>query len=309
MSACRRHTVFVYCSHMYLVVGATGPIGLGGEICRLLRSAGRPTRALVRRTSDSQRIEKLRELGVELVEGDLKDPRSLELACRGARTVVSTASIMVSRQPDDTVERVDGRGQRDLIDAATACGVGSFIYVSFSGRIDREFPFRDAKRDVERHLKSTNLAYTILRPTFYMEVWLTPISGFDHANARAIVYGDGQNRISWLSFHDVARFAVMCIDNASARRVTLELGGPEALSPLEVVRIFEELSGRRFELEFVPVAALAQQQISGGDSWERSLAGLRRCYADGDVVDMSALAQRFPIALTTVRDWATRRLR
>src|SRR5262245_55366707 len=131
-----------------LVVGATGPIGLGGEICRLLRSKGRPTRALVRRTSDPQRTASLRGLGVDLVEGDLKDPRSLEAACRGVRAVISTASVMVSRQPNDTVERVDGRGQSDLVDAASACGVESFIYTSFSGRIDREFPFRDAKRDV-----------------------------------------------------------------------------------------------------------------------------------------------------------------
>jgi hypothetical protein len=33
---------------MYLVVGATGLVGLGGEVCRRLRAAGKPTRALVR---------------------------------------------------------------------------------------------------------------------------------------------------------------------------------------------------------------------------------------------------------------------
>jgi uncharacterized protein YbjT (DUF2867 family) len=291
---------------MYLVVGATGPIGLGGEICRLLRSAGKPTRALVRRTSDPQRIEKLRKLGVDLIEGDLKDPRSLQVACQGIRAVISTASVMVSRQADDTVERVDSRGQRNLIDAANACGVDSFIYTSFSGRIDREFPFRDAKRDVERYLKASGLSYTILRPTFYMEVWLTPIGGFDYANARAVIYGDGRSKISWLSFYDVARFALMCIDNVSADNATFELGGPEPLSPLEVVRTFEEISGRRFELEFVPVEVLAQQQTSGEDSWRRSVAGLRRCYADGDVIDMSLLTRRFPIALTAVREYATR---
>jgi hypothetical protein len=51
---------------MYLVVGATGPVGLGGEICRLLRSAAKPTRALVRATSNAGRVGTLRKLGVEL---------------------------------------------------------------------------------------------------------------------------------------------------------------------------------------------------------------------------------------------------
>ena len=289
---------------MYLVVGATGPVGLGGEICRLLRSAGKPTRALVRATSDARRVDNLRKLGVDLAEGDLKHIPSLEIACQGVSTVISTASMLVSRQPGDTVERVDGRGQRELIDVAKACGVDSFVYTSISGHIDREFPFRNAKRDVEAHLKTSGLSYTILRPTFYMEVWLTPIGGFDLPKARAEIYGQGHNKISWLSFYDVARFAAFCIDNANAQNATFELGGPEALSPLEVVQIFEETSGRPFDIELIPEQILSEQQTTGENAWTQSLAGLRRCYADGDVIDMNELPKGFPMPLTTVRDYA-----
>ena len=290
---------------MYLVVGATGPVGLGGDICRLLRAAGKPTRALVRPTSDAKRVEALRMAGVDLVEGDLKDPLSLRAACRDVHTVISTASVMVSRQPDDTVERVDGDGQIDLIDAAKGCGVDSFVFTSFSGGIDRDFPFRNAKRHVEHHLRASGLAFTILRPTFYMEVWLSPIGGFDYSNGRATVYGTGRNRISWLSFHDVARFALMCVDNPETRNASFELGGPEALTPLDVVRIFEHASGRSLELEFVSEQTLADEQISGENAWVRSVAGLRRCYADGDVVDMREIRERFPMAMTSVREYAT----
>jgi uncharacterized protein YbjT (DUF2867 family) len=290
---------------MYLVVGATGPVGLGGEICRLLRSAGKPTRAFVRATSDARRVDTLRKLGVELTDGDLKDSHSLEVACQGVSTVISTASMLVSRQSHDTVETVDSRGQNDLVDVARKCGVESFVYISISGHIDREFPFRNAKRDVERHLKTSGLSYTILRPTFYMEVWLTPIAGFDFQNAHATIYGDGLNKISWLSFCDVARFAMWCIHDPTARNATFELGGPEALSPREVVRIFEDISGRPFDVEFVPESALSEQQIAGEDSWLQSLSGLRRCYADGDAIDNNELMHRLP-PLTTVRDYATR---
>src|SRR5215467_5149407 len=192
---------------MYLVVGATGPVGMGGEICRQLRAAGKPVRALTRTTANPERVASLARTGVELTTGDLKDPRSVYEACRGVETVISTASMMVSNQPGDAVEKVDGEGQLALVDATEAAGVDAFLYVSFSTRIDRDFPFRNAKRAVEARLKRGRLTYTILRPTFLMEVWLSPIAGFDFRNARARIYGGGRNPISWISMYDVARFA------------------------------------------------------------------------------------------------------
>src|SRR5262249_40039635 len=213
---------------MYLVVGATGPVGLGGEICRQLRAAGQPVRALGRPTANADRVADLTRIGVEFVSGDLKKPRSLHEACRGIETVVSTASMMVSHQDADTVENVDGTGQGDLVDAADAAGVRSFVYLSFSQHIDRDFPFRNAKRAVEQRLKHGRLAYTILRPTFLMEVWLSPIAGFDFDHAHARIYGQGRNPISWISMDDVARFAVRSLGAPLARNATFELGGPEA---------------------------------------------------------------------------------
>jgi uncharacterized protein YbjT (DUF2867 family) len=76
--------------------------------------------------------------------------------------------------------------------------------------MDTEFPLQTAKRDVEQHLKESGLDYTILRPTFFMDVWLSEALGFD-ANAQAQIYGSGRNKISSISYHDVARFAVACV--------------------------------------------------------------------------------------------------
>ena len=66
-----------------LVVGATGLVGQG--ICRLLVEQGRPVRALVRCTSDPEKVARLRELGAELAHGDLKDPASLAWSARASR--------------------------------------------------------------------------------------------------------------------------------------------------------------------------------------------------------------------------------
>jgi uncharacterized protein YbjT (DUF2867 family) len=291
---------------MYLVVGATGPVGLGGEICRLLRAEGKPVRALLRPTANPERVADLRNIGVEFVEGDLKDRSSLDAACQGVQTVISTATTTLSRQPGDTIEDVDLAGQIQLVDAAKAAGIEQYLYVSFSGAIDGDFPLRNAKRGVEQHLIESGLAYTILRPTYFMEVWLSPIVGFDYPNAQATIYGEGRNPISWISFYDVARFAVMCLDNPAARNATFELGGPEALSPLEVVGIFQEVGGRPFEVQHVREQALAAQQAAAQDSLQQSFAALMRCYAAGDSIDMRDMLAAFPMQLTPVWDYARR---
>jgi uncharacterized protein YbjT (DUF2867 family) len=291
---------------MNLVVGATGPVGLGGEICRQLRAEGKPVRALVRPTADPTRVASLERLGVEFIEGDLKDRASLDAACQGVRTIITSATTTMSRQPSDTIEAVDLAGQFQLVDAAKAAGVEHYLYISFSGAIDRDFPLRNAKRGVEQHLKQSGLTYTILRPTYFMEVWLSPLVGFDFPNAQATIYGEGGNPISWISLYDVARFAVLCLDHPAGRNATFELGGPEALSPLEVVRIFEEVGGRRFEVQHVPEEALQAQQAGAPDSLGQSFAGLMRCYATGDSIDMRATLAAFPMQLTPVWDYARR---
>ena len=287
---------------MILVVGATGMVG--GEVCRLLRDAGKPVRALVRATAAPEKVARLRELGCEIVEGDVRDRASLDAACAGMRAVITTISAMPFSwsPPDNTIETVDLAGQKALIDAAKAAGVAHFSYVTFTMNID--FPLRNAKRAVETYLRASGLEYTILRSSYFMEVWLSPAVGFDAANARAAIYGEGHNRISYISFADVAKFAAASIANPDARNATIDLGGPEALSPLEVVKIFEEIGGRQFELSFVPEEALEAQQAGAPDDMLRSFSGLMRCYAAGDSVPMGTTLRAFPVELLTVHAYA-----
>lgn len=287
---------------MLLVIGATGL--LGGEICRRLVAAGKPVRALTRPTSDPQRVAALRSLGVNIVHGDLKDPASLGAPCKGVDGIISTASVTLSRQPGDTIESVDQHGQVALIGAARAADVRRFVYVSVSGHNDVDCPLMTAKRAVERALIESGMTYTILRPSYFMEVWLSPALGFDAANATARVYGSGQKPISFVSYKDVAQFAVASIDTPSARNAIIELGGPEALTPLEVVGVFEKKKGRRFATEHVPEAALEGQRAAATDPLAHSFASLMLAYAHGDAIDMKPTLEKMPLKLTSVREFA-----
>jgi uncharacterized protein YbjT (DUF2867 family) len=284
---------------MNLIVGATGI--LGSEICRLLAEKGEPVRALVRSTSNPDKVSQLTALKAEVVIGDLKDRRSLDTACRGVIAVISTASSTLSRQEGDSIESVDRDGQVNLVDAASAAGVKHFVLISFPN-VDIDFPLQRAKRAVEGRLQRSGMSYTILQPTFFTEVWFSPALGFDPKNAKAQIYGSGHHKISFISFQDVARFAVAALDPRLAPNAIVKLGGPEALSPLEAVRLAEQVVGRPIEVQHVPEEALRAQHGAATDSLQQSFAGLMLYYAGGDVIEMAETLRTFPIqSLKSVR--------
>jgi len=286
---------------MNLIVGATGM--LGSEICRLIAEQGGAVRVLVRDSSNPEKVERLRGLGAEVVRGDLKDRASLEKACRGASAVVSTASSTVSRQEGDSIENVDRQGQMNLIEAAEEAGVKHFILISFPN-VDIDFPLQTAKRAVEDRLRRGRMTYTILQPTFFTEVWLSPALGFDPVHATARIYGGGHNKISWISFRDVAKFAAAALGNPQAVNAVIKLGGPAALSPLEVVRLAEQVVGKRVIVEHVPEEALRAQHGAATDPQQQSFAGLMLYYALGDAIDMTETLRALPVQhLKSVREY------
>jgi len=289
---------------MNLIVGSTG--FLGSEITRQLITNRKPVKALVRTTSDPSKVDALKGEGVECVVADLKDRTSLDAACKDVKTVITTASATFSRQDGDSIETVDLEGQLNLVEAALDAGVEHFIYVSFRCRENQalEYPLKEAKRSVEDRLIESGLNYTILQPSYFMEVWLSPAVGFDFVNKSAQIYGTGQNKISWISLNDVAQYAVSSVDNPDVHNKTLELGGPNALSPLDVVAIFEEISGQAFAVNHVPVEALHGQKQAATESLEETFAALMLQYAEGDVVDIEAAKQLIPIELSSVSNYA-----
>lgn len=286
-----------------LLVGATGL--LGADICKALKVVGHEVRALVRPTSDSAKRAALSALGVELVEGDLKDERSVAHACAGVHAVISTASSTLSRQEGDSIESVDQQGQLALVVAARQAGVSRFVFVSFRDNPRIQFPLTVAKRAVERALKASGMDYTIIQASYFMEVWLTPALGFDAAKGRVQVYGDGSRPISWISYRDVARAAAAAVDQDHARNLVVELGGPQALSPREVVRMFEAAGAGEIAIDSVSEAALETQMQQSTDSLQKSFAGLMLQYAAGDAIDPTASAGLSPVQMTSVRDFIT----
>ena len=55
---------------------------------------------------------------------------------------------------------------------------------------------------------------------------MSPAFGFDYADARVRVYGSGNQPVSWISYADVAKFAVASLYNPAARNGGLQIGDP-----------------------------------------------------------------------------------
>ena len=222
----------------------------------------------------------------ELCVGDLKDPESIVAACRGVDAVISTASSTLTRQPGDSIESVDAAGQLNLVNAAKDANVGRFLFVSFRRTPGISFPLGDAKAQVENAVTSLN--FTVIQASWFMEVWLSPALGFDYANADSPHLRTGNEAQSvGFPFRDVAEICAVALRHPAAERRTIEFGGPEALSPLEVVARFEKIGGRPFRLEHVPEAALLSQFEGATDPLQKSFAALMLGYLHGDAMNMA----------------------
>lgn len=286
---------------MNLVVGATGLVGQ--QIALGLRKQGRDVRAMVRGGRSHEKAKALISASIEIVDADLTKPETLTSACAGIDTIVCTATSMPHGK-DDGLRRVDHDGILSLIETAERAGVRHFVYTSYSGNIREDSPLETAKRDCEKRLLSSRMRATILRPSYFSEIWLSAALGFDPASGRARIYGTGDAKVSYISPSDVAAFAVAAAGKPPEKSVVLEIGGPEPLSQLDAVRIFERMLGKKIDLDPVPLAALAEQHRSS-DPLQKTFSALMLAYAKGDAIPGSLeTARNYGIHLHSLSDYA-----
>ena len=319
-----------------LVVGATGQ--LGAVVVRKLRVRGMRVRALVRPDS---KADHLASLAVEVVIGDLRDPGSLAAACDGADYVIATANSAIPRKASDRLDIVEGQGYRDLIDAAFRCGVRQFLYTSvIPTPHDTKVPLFRAKRATERYLQASGLTFTIVRAAAFMDIsfamlgsdlplrhaeapsierpfWFTQrfFKGVRNsiAGGRAVVGGNGRVQHSFIAINDVAEYLVRSIGSPLARNRVLEAGGPESLSQLDVVKVYERLLGRAVKVSKTPafVFRLVAAGLAPFSPAASNIMALNHLSAteSGIVPDAGKTASELGIRLTTAEEFLRQKLR
>jgi uncharacterized protein YbjT (DUF2867 family) len=148
-----------------LVTGATGK--QGGAVAKHLTSEGWHVRILTR-DPKKPAAKRCREMGMEVMLGDLNDKNSVLKAADGVYGIYSVQSL------EQGVE-VEARQGKTLADVAKNRGVRHFVYSSVgSANRNTKIPHFESKWQVEQHIGSLKIPATIFRPVWFMENFLMP---------------------------------------------------------------------------------------------------------------------------------------
>ncbi|WP_328314687.1 NAD(P)H-binding protein [Streptomyces sp. NBC_00442] len=251
---------------MILITGATGTVG------RLVLDrlpADRDVRALTRNPSRVTTIHPR----AEVVQGDYADRTSLERALRGVR---SALLVTTSVTGDD-----DAR----FLAAARAAGVQHIVKLSAAAvqEPDADDLITSWQRTNEELLRSSGIAWTMLRPRSFMSNTLSWASAIRSEGVVRALYGASANVC--VDPRDIADVAVEALTGSGHHGQAYTLTGPEAITAVEQTSLlahvldtplrFEELSpddaltawSRRYP------EAVAQALLRGA---ERQRAGAKR---------------------------------
>jgi NADH dehydrogenase len=286
---------------MILMVGSTGRVG--GMMTHTLLRRDRQLRILVRPGSDHHTFV---TAGAEESVGDLKDPASLAVACRGVDIVVTTASAG-ERGGEDTPQTVDLEGNANLIEAARAAGVKQFVFVSaLLARTDHPVPVPRAKALTEAALQRSGLTYTIVAANGIADVFFPLVVGYPLSIGKPVtLVGEGRRRHTFIAARDVAAFATAAIDHPAALNRRIEIGGPEALSWRDIVAAHERTLGRPIPVQWIPPGELLPD-LPPAPGLTQLVSGLLAALETFDTpLDMTEVTRTFGVKPTTIDELLT----
>lgn len=237
---------------MILVTGATGFVG--SHLVKRMRQEGQKVRAVVRTPAKAQA---LKDLGVEVVPGDISDLASLEAAAHGCERVIHLVGI-IQEGRGFTFRSVHVEGTRNILDAAKKAGVRHFIYQSALGtRENAKSEYHRTKWEAEKLVKASGIPYTILRPSLIYgpgDLFTIRLAEMIKLSPVLPVIGSGRSKIQPIYIEDVASCIVKIAAGDPHLGRTYEIGGPEELSYEEVTKAIARALGVNRPVVHLPLS-------------------------------------------------------
>lgn len=278
---------------MILVTAAYG--NQGRLLIPKLLAADLPVRACVQSQASARW---LRALGVQdVVVGDVSESAVLAEAVRGVDKVYHVGPTLHPR------ERAMGIA---IVDAARAAGVVHFVFSSVLHAITTDLVQHEIKRDVEEHLLSSGLEFTILQPSNYMlPLKLKP------------TFERGVFELSWslhrrqslVDLDDVTDAARMVLTDADRHAgATYELVGPGRYTAYELGDIISRVLGRPVQVRQIDADTYLKAWVGDADPAQvthqlRVLRAITARYSSHDFVGnpnvLTWLLQRTPTDFET----------
>ena len=247
------------------IIGGTGFIG--SYILGAIQAAGHELRVLVRPGSEGKiRVGP----GIEIVRGDIDGADAIRETLEGCDAVVYLIGILreFPRQ-GITFERTQYRGVVDVADAAAGLGIRSFILMSANGVDAEATPYQRTKRAAERYVMEGDFDATVLRPSvvfgdpdgrmefatqLYQDIVRLPVPAIGFHSGWSP--SKGAVMMSPVAASDVAAAFTAALDTPETIGRIYHLGGPEALSWVEMIRRVAAAVGKRKLIVPMPIAVM-----------------------------------------------------
>ncbi len=237
---------------MILFTGLTGAVGT--ELVKLLPEYGIRARGLVR---NPDKAESLRQAGVEIMPGDMAD----EAAVRAALTGCEQAFLLMA----NCREQLDL--EKHFVDLARQCGVRHIVKMSAnSAGADSSALLKRYHGESENHIRQSGLAYTLVRPNFFMQNMLHVAGSIVEQDKFFMPMRDGQ--VGIIDVRDVAHFTLAVLTRPGHENTTCEITGPELLSFQDIATQLSEVMGREIHYVDLPAADFKQSLLQWvPDDW------------------------------------------
>jgi NADH dehydrogenase len=239
------------------VTGGTGFVGRA--VIQTLRAEGYGVRCLVRRGSERD----LRGFGaIERVEGDVMARQTLDEGMSGCDAVVHLVGIIRERPAiGSTFERVHVQGTQNVLGAAAAAGVRRYLHMSALGtRSDARARYHRTKWAAEEAVRASPVPWTIFRPSIIYgrgDELVSMLSGMMRRLHVVPVIGSGRQRLQPIPVEQVAQGFARSLSLEATVKHSYDVGGPDAVSMVELLDAIARAMGRRRPLKFyVPISVM-----------------------------------------------------
>lgn len=227
-----------------LVAGASGFVG--SRLCPALIEAGHEVQAMTRRPESY-------EGGGAAVYGDVHDPETLQQALTGCEA----AYYLVHSLDSPDFERKDADAAWAFAEAAAAAGLQRIVYLGGLGDDDDDLSAHlRSRRGVEQLLASGGVPVTTLRAGIIVGhggiSWELTRQLVEHLPAM-ITPRWVRTRTQPIAIDDVVRYLVGVSELPEAADRAFDIGGPEVLEYVTMMRRVAQIQGRTFLVMPVPL--------------------------------------------------------
>ncbi|KAK9841364.1 hypothetical protein WJX74_004558 [Apatococcus lobatus] len=252
-----------------LVVGATGNIGR--EVAKACAEEGHLVFALVRaatRVSKVALVEELSAAGIQLVDGDLQDPASVEQAFRSCHPVEAVISAVAGSQVADQIHLIHSSQKAETVKRFLPSEFG-VVHTTAKAEVPE---IVGARISIFKQIQAAGLPYTLVHSNGFMEDWFSGLGqlGKTYPPNPVLLFGDGSIHGVATTRRDIAIYTAKSLDDPRTLNKRLVIAPScNFATQTDLVRKWEGVSGQKIQMELMKAEEL-EAQIQGSASLKSS---------------------------------------